>query len=161
MSGRSTALALLAAVFFAGVATTLGVLRVVENRREPAAMDARPAFRGESRQGPPRRPVSLGESRRFMELARMQVTEHMTEAMDLTEEQRLRIEAAMDRSRLAGQEAMAEVLPLLQAQMDSLQAEIERILTPEQREAFQEFRREDRDRFRRGGGRRPGPPGAR
>ena len=89
----------------------------------------------------------------------------MASALELTDEQRDAIEDAMERSRIAAQEAMAEVLPRLRSRLDSLHAEIDGILTEEQREAFRKFRREDRDRFRREGrrwfrgpGPRPSPP---
>ena len=160
MSGKTTAAALLAAVFFAGVATTLGILRVVEHRQKSFAAEARPPFRGE-RPGVFGRPGGLGETRRFMELARMQVTEHMQESLDLTDEQKVAIDNAMERSRVSAQETMTEFLPRLQGQMDSLQAEIGRILTPAQREAYAEFRRQDRDRFNRAGPRRTRPPAER
>ena len=161
MSGRSTAATLLAAVFFAGVATTLGVLRLVENRPPPVYVQEQPRDRDDRPPGVVRRPGGLGESRRLMELARMEVSEHMNQALDLTPEQQIAIDEAMERSRVDAQGVMSEFLPRLQGQMDSLHAEIERILTPEQRAAFQDFRREDRDRFRRGPGRRFRPPGSR
>lgn len=51
------------------------------------------------------------------------------------------------------------MLPRLERGLDSLNAEIDRVLTEEQREAFRDFRRRARARFRREGGpwfRRPG-----
>ena len=83
----------------------------------------------------------------------MRVTDRMAWALKLTDEQRDAIEEAMERSRADAQEAMNEVLPRLQSRLDTLQAEIERILSEEQREAFREFRRQDRARFRREGSR--------
>ena len=62
----------------------------------------------------------------------------------------------MERRRAASQETMNRILPALQSQMDSLNAEIESILDPEQREAFRAFQSADRERFRRrGAGRGP------
>ena len=161
MSGRSTAATLLAAVFFAGVATTLGVLRLVENRPPPVYVQEQARDRDDRPPGVIRRPGGTADSRRFMELARMEVSEHLSRTLDLTPEQQVAIEEAMERSRIDAQGVMSEFLPRLQNGMDSLQTEIERILTPEQRAAFQDFRRQDRDRFRRGPGRRSRPPGSR
>ena len=161
MSGRSTAATLLAAVFLAGVASTLGVLRLVEGRPPPGFVQEQPRDRDDRPPGVIRRPAGMSESRRLMELARMEVSEHLSSALNLTPEQRVAIEEAMERSRVEAQEVMSEFLPRLQGGMDSLQAEIERILTPGQRAAFLNFRREDRDRFRRGPGRRFRPPGMR
>ena len=154
MSTKSSAAALLAAVFFAGVAGTLGVLRIVEHREEPAAWAPR------NRPGPERFPGRMpgGAPGPFSELARMEFTERLADRLELTEDQRTRLEEVMDARRERTEELMRTVLPLLRGQTDSLQAEIEDILTPEQLETFRAF--EDRARFRgrRGqSGRRPRP----
>ena len=86
-------------------------------------------------------------------MARSRVTDRMAGALQLTHEQRKAIDDAMERSRVAAQEAMADVLPRLQGRLDSLYAAIDGILTEEQRAAFREFRRQDRARFRREGSR--------
>ncbi len=127
MNRKSSAVALLAAVFFAGVAGTLAVLRVVEHRDVAGV-------------GPPRR-----------------TAQHMTATLGLSDDQRTRIEQAMARRREAADEAMSRVLPALRSQMDSLNAEIEAILDDEQRAAFRDYLRDDRERFRRRG--RWLPPG--
>lgn len=165
MRYKAAAAVVLAAVFLAGAAATLGVLHLVEHKRGPTPVVARPPFPGD--RGPrapgPGDPRSLfGEPRRYMEVAHSRVTDRMARALQLTDEQREAIDEAMERSRAAAQEAMAEVLPRLQGRLDSLQAEIDRILTDEQRETFREFRSRDRDRFRREGRRwfrRPGRSG--
>ena len=170
MSSRSMAAIVLAAAFFAGAATTLGVLRLVEHQREPDAAFGRPPFpdddsrpRGGERPGNLRIPGPFFDrSGRYTEMARTRVTNRMARALQLTGEQREAIEAAMDRQHVAAQQAMADVLPRLHGFLDSLHAEIDGILTGEQREAFREFRRQDRDRFRRQGSRwfrRPGRNG--
>lgn len=171
MSGRAIAAIVLAAVFFAGAATALGVLRLVEHRRVPYAAFERPPFPGDRRPGAGDRPGDtrgphpfFDGSRRFTDMARTRVTDRMARALQLTGEQREAIDEAMERSRVAAQEAMEEVLPRLQNRLDSLDAAIDGILTEEQREAFREFRRRDRDRFRREGHRwfrGPGPNGRR
>ena len=160
MSGRAIAAIVLAAVFFSGAATTLGVLRLVEHQREPYAAIGRPPFPDEHRPRTGERPGDarnsrrfFDESRRYTEVARMRVTDRIARALQLTDEQRDAIEEAMERSRVAAQEAMAEVLPRLQSRLDSLHAEIDGFLTEEQREAFREYRSQDRDRFRREGSR--------
>lgn len=160
MSGRTIAAIVLATVFFAGAATALGVLRLVERRHEPYTAVGRPPFPddphprlGEPSVGPRRAPPFFDGSRRYTDMARTRVTERMARALRLTDEQRDAIEEAMERSRVAAQDAMAEVLPRLQSRLDSLNAQIDRILTEDQREAFREFRRRDRDRFRREGSR--------
>ncbi len=153
MNRRSSAIALLAAVFFAGVAATLATLRVVEHRRDPAPeLERRTFWRGEPPPRPDRR-AGFPATPPFTELARTRVTEHMTEALDLTDDQRVRIEEAFERRRVATQETMNRIMPRLRSQMDSLNAEIEGILSPEQRAAFEEYLNEDRDRFHRRGGR--------
>lgn len=154
MSRKSSAVALLAAVFFAGVATTLAVLRVVDHRGGPAGVwERRAVWQGERPSRPSARPGDFPRAGSpFMELARTRVTDRMARVLELSDEQRTRIEEALERRRIASQEAMNEVLPRLRGQMDSINAEIERILTPEQREAYRQFLREDRERFRRRGG---------
>ena len=150
MSRRSSAIVLLAAVFFAGAATTLALLRVAERRGGPGP-PAAAFWRGEQPRGRTIGSRDFPGGPPFTELARTRVTEHMTETLGLTDEQRSRIEEAFDRRRAAAEEAMNRVLPTLQSQMDSLNAEIEGILTEEQRAAFRDYRREDRERFRRRG----------
>ena len=147
MSRGASAAALLAAVFFAGAATTLAVLRVAEQRADSGSAPA--AFRrGES---PPDFAVrSLGRrgAPPFAKLARTRVTEDMTRRLGLTDEQRRRIEDALDRRRAASEEAMRRVLPILRGQRDSLNAEIEEILTDEQRAAFRKQTRGRSERRR-------------
>lgn len=160
MNRKATAAAVLAAVFFAGAAATLGVLRIVENRQDAhVGADAR-TTRGERPPEMARRPPSFRGTDRFDQLARMQVTDRMARTLRLSEEQREQIDAAMERSRVAAQQVMEGVLPRLQGQMDSLRAEIDGILTEDQRAAYREFQRQDRERFRRWTSRR-GPSGRR
>ena len=52
----------------------------------------------------------------------------------------------MDRHQTDAQEVWDEVLPVLAGQRDSLDAEMERILTPRQHERFLRFLRDDRER---------------
>ena len=152
MSRRSSVVALLAAVFFAGAATTLALLRVAERRGGPGSGPPPAAFwRGEQPRGRAVAGPDFPGGPPFTELARTRVTEHMTETLGLTDEQRSRIEDAFDRRRTAAAEAMNRVLPTLRSQMDSLNAEIEGILTEEQRGGFRDYLRQDRERFRHRG----------
>ncbi|MDE2974291.1 MAG: hypothetical protein OXU64_06135 [Gemmatimonadota bacterium] len=161
MSGRAAAAIVLAAVFFAGAATALGVLRLVEHRRETDGAFGPPPFPPlppDLRPEAGERPRDFGSSRRlpegarrYTDVARKRVTDRMARALQLTGEQREAIEEAMKRSHAAARETMAEALPRLESRLDSLNAEIDGILTEEQRAAFREFRRRDRDRFRREG----------
>lgn len=157
MNRKSSAIALLAAVFFAGVATTLAVLRVADNRGGPGWNSQRRAvWQGERPPRPSTRPGDLPRAGSpFMELARTRVTDRMARVLELSDEQRIQIEEAFERRRVASQEAMNEVLPRLRSQVDSINAEIERILTPEQRDAYRRYLREDRERFRGRGLSRP------
>ena len=160
MNRKATAAAVLAAVFFAGAAATLGVLRVVENRQDAYVGEDARVTRGERPPEMTRRPPNFRGADRFDQLARMQVTDRMARTLRLTDEQREQIDAAMERSRVAAQQVMEGVLPRLQGQMDSLRTEIDGILTEDQREAYREFQRQDRERFRRWTSGR-GPPSRR
>jgi len=149
MNRRATAAALLAAVFFAGATVTLGVLRIMENRSEGYAREDTRSRESDQRPELARRPGGLRGPTEFDQLARIQITDRMARSLRLSDEQREQIDAAMERSRVAAQQVMEGVLPRLRSQMDSLQIEIDGILTEDQRAAFREFQRQDRERFRR------------
>lgn len=152
MNARYSAVAVLAAVFFAGIASTLAVLRVVENRDVPSWEDR-------DRRPPVNRPPfarGSGAPGGLAELARMELSDRLAERLGLSDEQRAALDTIMERRRRQAQALMREFMPRLQGQTDSLQAEIEGVLTPEQQEVFREFARGDRERFRR---RRPGRSG--
>ncbi|NNF27687.1 MAG: hypothetical protein HKN73_10750 [Gemmatimonadetes bacterium] len=152
MSTKYSAVAMLAAVFFAGIASTLAVLRVVENRHVPSWVD------GDRRPPLNRAPFARGPGGPggLAELARMELSDRLAQRLGLSDEQRAALDTIMERRRQQAQALMGEFMPRLQGQTDSLQAEIEAVLTPEQREVFREFARGDRERFRR---RRPGRSG--
>jgi len=157
MNTKYSAAALLAAVFFAGIAATLGVLRVVEHGQEPAASAFQRPFRG----GPGIRGPGGGGPRGpgfgIPEFARMEFTERLAQRLELSDDQRVYIESVMEQRQQLAAEAMESVLPRLKSQMDSLQLEIEGVLTPEQAQIFREFSARGQDRFLRGGRRRPRP----
>lgn len=152
MKATHSAVAVLAAVFFAGIASTLAVLRVVEHRDVPGWEERarRPLQNRPSFPGGPGGPGGLGE------LARMELSDRLAERLGLSDEQRVALDSIMERRRRQAQALMREFMPRLEGQTDSLQSEIEAVLTPEQQEVFREFSRGDRERFRR---RRPGRTG--
>ena len=149
MNAKYSAVAVLAAVFFAGIASTLAVLRVVEYRDGPA-------WEERSRRPPMNRPPFDGRPGGpggFAEMARMELSDRLAERLGLSDEQREALDEIMERRRQRAEDLMREFMPRLEGQTDSLRAEIEAVLTPEQQEVFREFSRRDRERFRR---RRPG-----
>ena len=88
----------------------------------------------------------------------MILNERLSDRLGLTEEQQERIDALMAERRAEATRILEEVGPFLQAQLDSMEAEIREILTPEQQERFDLYRGESRGLF----GRHPGdrlPPG--
>ncbi len=151
MSRRFAAIALLSAVFLAGVAATLGTLRIVEHRTDseqsavfrPDTRDRRPT------RSPEERPQGRDDSRRWTDMTRLLVSERLVRALDLTEEQVSEINLVLDRNREDAQAVWADVLPVLQAQRDSLEGQIGRILTPEQQDRFSRILSIDRDRVQR------------
>ena len=153
MNRKWTAALVLAAVFFAGAAVTLGVLRIVEHRGDrpgeyfdrTGSRDFRPDRPRSDRSRPDRPGGSRGE-RPWSELARLRVTERLASRLELTDEQVDAIRVAMDRHQADAQQVWDDVLPVLAAQRDSLDAEFERILTPKQHEEFLRFLRADRER---------------
>jgi Spy/CpxP family protein refolding chaperone len=80
------------------------------------------------------------------------------EELDLTEDQRARIVAVLEGRRGEMDAVMSEVSPRMRAIGDSIDAEIRSILTPAQREKFDQSRREPR--FGRPHRRIICPPGA-
>lgn len=72
------------------------------------------------------------------------VSERVTlslEALDLTPAQQERVEAILASSQARTDRALAEVLPRIQAVVDSVDAELAEILTEEQRARLEEIRR--------------------
>ncbi len=155
MKTRYAALAVLAAVFFAGIASTLAVLRVVEQRDRPAWEMRDRGFRDRPLQGPRVGPGGLPE------LARMDISERLADRLGLTEEQRSQLDSIMERRRREAETLMQEFMPRLRSQTDSLQGEIEEVLTEDQRAIFREFTREGRERFRGRRSEQGGRPGRR
>ena len=65
--------------------------------------------------------------------------------LDLNDEQRERVEALMEEQRRKAEQLMADMEPRMKALMDSTNAAIEEVLTPEQRERFRRMQEERRD----------------
>ncbi len=157
MNRKWTAALMLAAVFFAGAAVTLGILRIAEHRGDrpgeyfdrTGSRDFRPDRPWGDRSRPDRPGGSRGD-RSWSELARVRVTDRLVGTLDLTDEQVDAIREAMDRHQADAQQVWDDILPVLAAQRDSLDAEFERILTPEQHKRFLRFLRDDRERGLRG-----------
>jgi Spy/CpxP family protein refolding chaperone len=70
--------------------------------------------------------------------------------LDLSSQQRARVEAALERRRPQAEAIWESVKPRLRAQIDSTNAEIRALLTPEQQEAFDRKLRELEQRRRQG-----------
>lgn len=84
----------------------------------------------------------------------------LLDRLDLSQDQRARVDAILERRRAQTDRFWAEAGPTLEAIMDSTRAEIRAVLTPEQRELHDRLRRErkaesdsDRDESREGTGR--------
>lgn len=77
--------------------------------------------------------------------------------LDLTAEQRERIQEILAAERAKADSVMRAVRPILQARYDSSTQAVREVLTPEQRERFDRMREDRRERVRR---RFPRPRGA-
>jgi Spy/CpxP family protein refolding chaperone len=84
----------------------------------------------------------------------------LEELLDLTPEQRTRIEEIHEQSRAEADALHESMLPEVRAHMARTRERIEEVLTPEQREKFRELAERQRARFERFvlDGPRPGPP---
>jgi len=67
------------------------------------------------------------------------------EELDLSEEQRTRVDSLLEAQRTKADSLMAAMEPRLKALMDSTNAAIEEALSPEQREQFRRMQRDRRD----------------
>jgi Spy/CpxP family protein refolding chaperone len=154
--GLVTAIALLVSVFMAGVLSAVAVVQLTRPAYETAQgefrrggpRDGRPPFRG----GPGRRPD--GPPGDFF-------VEMMTERLELSEEQRQQVADIVAHREQIAEEVMRSVRDRLRAVMDSIDAEIRSVLTPEQQEEFDRMQEEGRERLgRRFPGGAPGMKGS-
>lgn len=67
---------------------------------------------------------------------------HLLDRLDLTTDQRARIDGILERRRQQTDRFWSEAGPTLDAIMDSTRAEIRAVLTPEQRDEYDRLRRE-------------------
>lgn len=156
--GKVTAVAVLISVFMAGGLTAAAVIQVV--RAADGAPEAgTPSVRPRGGMGPgmgqgmgpgagPMRGGGPG-------LAPMAMSRRMSQRLGLDQRQEEAIREILDRRHRVSDSIMRRVAPELRAQIDSMQAEIRRVLRPEQRERFDRLREEGREAlFRRfpGGG---------
>lgn len=75
-----------------------------------------------------RRPEAIG----------LRITQHLTEDLDLSEEQTEEIRGIIEKHHRAQRQIMREAHPRLRAELDSLRTEVEELLTPEQAERWNE-----------------------
>ncbi|MFC1660786.1 hypothetical protein ACFL3S_04855 [Gemmatimonadota bacterium] len=145
---KMAAAALLVSVFVAGALAGFAVFRFSEARSPAQPRGGKPPG------GPPgmmmRPMMTPGDSGSpFVGMAPMWITDRLSERLGLTDDQREKIQEIMDGRRSHASRVLDDLGPVLQAQLDSMQADIRDVLTPEQRERFDEFQREGRDVFRR------------
>jgi hypothetical protein len=90
----------------------------------------------------------------------MMLSHRLAERLDLSDQQRERIQDLMEERREKASRLLEEIGPSFQAQLDSMRVEIRALLDPSQREEFDRFQREGRELFGRGPGDRgaPGDP---
>jgi Spy/CpxP family protein refolding chaperone len=158
--GWITAVALLIAVFMAGALSAVAVVQLTSPSSEWT--DGRPGRGGPDggpgfRRGPEGRFGGMrgrdgGRSEFFLDL--------LTERLALSEEQQDQIREIFQFREQAAEEVMRGMRERLRSAMDSTDLEIRGVLTPEQREEFDRFQAEGRERLGRRfpGGGPPGPP---
>lgn len=147
--GWITAVAMLVAVFMAGALSAVAAITVLE--RGEAVSDRGPPIHQSGRDGPRRfdgsdRPRFDGH-RGFLD--------RLTRELDLSEDQRERIEAILMTRGPRTEEIMSQVRERLRIVMDSVDAEIRAVLTPEQFEAFDRLETRGREGLERRFPRRP------
>ena len=135
---RWTALALLLLAFVAGALGGVAADRLLGTPPGDAAT------------GPPPRAGSLRPGARPGAIFPAGV--QLARELDLSTEQRRRIQVILAQERMKADSVMRAVRPLLQARYDSSLQAVREVLTPEQRERFDQLREERRERIR---GRRP------
>lgn len=126
---RLAGMALLLVTFVAGTLAGAAANRVVVDREAPAA---------EGREGDRRE--------------RRPSTEDFLSRLELTAEQRTAIDSILDMRRGQIDGIWKEMRPRMRALGDSARVEIGSVLTDEQREAYEAFLREQRERHRGGRG---------
>jgi len=139
---RLLAVGILVATFVAGGLTGVAYERVLIARDPAPPM---PRMDGPRAPGSPPNIFSTGGP--------------MADRLNLSEDQIQRIEAILEEDRFKAQETFQRMEPLLRARVDSTRQAIVSVLTAQQREEFQRFEQERRERLR--GRPRDGPRGGR
>lgn len=94
--------------------------------------------------------------RRAVEFAARHIVDRFDRELHLNPQQRVEIQGILDRHRVRMESIMSGVRPQMRQEIEAANAEIEKVLTPEQRAQFAKMRM--RIGPRRGMGRPPGPP---
>lgn len=159
---RTAAAALLISMFLAGVVGGAAFMRVLQGRPGPHPLGWRDGGGPGGRMPPVSfMPDSTQPPRGF---APMALSQRLSQELDLTEDQREQLEEIIEEREAAASAIMDSLGPRLQAQLDSMNAAIRALLTPEQAEVFDRWL-EREEAFRRrppgegrppGDGRRPG-----
>ena len=92
---------------------------------------------------------------RAMQFAARRIVEHLDRDLHLTPQQKVEIQAIIDRHRVRMESIMSGVRPQMRQEIDAANAEIETVLTPQQRAEFEKTRM--RMGPRHGFGPPPGP----
>ena len=158
--GWVTAVALLISVFMAGVLSAIAVTNLTAP--EQTAEWRRGGSDGGWRAGPDGgRPGHPGRGTPADGRREDFMLELLTERLDLDDDQQDQIREIVASREAASREVMEAVRDRLKSVMDSVDAEIRNVLSPEQQEEFARLQEEGREtlgrRFR--GGPPPGPPG--
>lgn len=93
--------------------------------------------------------------RRAMQFAARRVVEHLDRDLHLSAQQKVQIQGIIDRHRVRMESIMSGVRPRMRGEIEATNAEIETVLTPEQRVEFEKTRM--RMGPRHGFGPPPGP----
>jgi len=78
--------------------------------------------------------------RRGMEFATRRIVDHLDRDLHLTAQQRTAVQRILDQHRAHMQSIMTGIRPQMRQEIDSTNAEIEKVLTPEQRAQFAPMR---------------------
>ena len=152
LDNRLMALALMAAIFVSGGVTGVFVARATqperpafERRWEGQRPGERDRGRRGDRNGRPRDPRAMMSSR---------AVEHLARRLELSPEQQKSVDVILERQRERASAVFEDIGPRLRTVLDSTNAQIRAILSPEQQAGFDAIIQEDRGVL----GRRYGPP---
>jgi len=154
---RTAAAALLISVFLAGALGGAVVTKLLDRRAWQERAEEMGLF--ERRGG---KPLSMGRADGGFPdrgLAPMWVSDRLATVLNLSEEQKGQVQSILEGRADRADAKIAEMMPGLRAELDSMYLEVRAILTSDQQGLFDEFRaREEERMFRRGPGAWPGGP---